>query len=280
VAALASVRRLLLPLALAAFAVGPLAADEPPALVCYGNEPTWRLDLAPTEARLAVSGEEEKEYAGRFTSLDRVKAHAWRGRGAAPAPEGEVVTIVDEESCNDGMSDQRRPYSVRLSLPDGRLFAGCCRLATVWNAADATRKAQAPPKVASTAAPPAPVAPVAVAAAPADWAAALQSFLPALRICTFEALRTEAVLFAEHRPDHSVHMLLRLPGKVYADCDVNPAGTAKLSRRPKDKDPLPQEQGVMLTLFPGSPPREPCYKSEHAVDSEGNPFGWISRKGC
>ena len=106
------------------------------------------------------------------------------------------------------------------------------------------------------------------------------TFLPALRICTFEALRTEAVMFAEHRPDKSVHMVLRLPGKVYADCDVSPSGTAKLVRRSKDKELLPQEQGTMLTLFPGAPPREPCYKSEHAVDSEGNPFGWISRKGC
>jgi hypothetical protein len=199
----------------------------------------------------------------------------------APAPEGEVVTIVDEESCNDGVSDQRRPYSARLSLPDGRLFAGCCRLATVWNAADATRKAQSPPKASTPAAPPsAPAAPAAGAAAPADWAAALQSFIPALRICTFEALRTEAVLFAEHHPDPSVHMVLRLPGKVYADCDVNPAGAAKMSRRSKDKELLPQEQGAMLTLFPGSPPREPCYKNEHALDTEGNPFGWISRKGC
>jgi uncharacterized membrane protein len=276
VAARVMVRMASCVLVLCVGAAARVQATEPPPLVCYGNEPAWRLDLGGAEARLVASGEEEKAYAGRYTSLDPLKVHAWRGR-PAPGTEGEIVSILTEESCNDGMSDQRRPYAARISLPDGRLLAGCCRLATVWSATEANRKGQAP---AAAAAPP-PAAPTGAAPAAApDWASALGSFLPALRICTFEALRTEAVLFAEQRPDHSVHMVLRLPGKVYADCDVNPAGTVKLNRRSKDKPLLPQEQAAVLTLFPGAPPREPCYKSDHAVDSEGNPFGWISRKGC
>lgn len=279
-AARRAVRRASFLLVLFGWACARTQAAEPPPLVCYGSEPTWRLDLTGAEARLAASGEEEKAYAGRYTSLDPLKVHAWRGR-PAPGTEGEIVSIVTEESCNDGMSDQRRPYAARISLPDGRLFAGCCRLATVWSTTGANPKGQSP-SVASPASAPAPAAaaPGAAPAGASDWASQLQAFLPALRICTFEALRTEAVLFAEQRPDHSVHMVLRLPGKVYADCDVNPAGAARLSRRSKDKEPLPQEQVAMLTLFPGAPPREPCYKSVHAVDSEGNPFGWISRKGC
>ena len=255
-------------------AVAPAQA-EPPPLVCYGNEPSWRLDLGGSEARLAASGEEEKDYAGRYTSLDPMKVHAWRGRPAAGA-EGEIVSILSEESCSDGMSDQRRPYTARVSLPDGRLLVGCCRPATVWSTPPANRKAQTP----SAPSAPAPPPPTAATPAPPDWAAAIVSFLPALRLCTFEAMRTEAVVFAQMRPDKSVHMVLRLPGKVYADCEVTPSGTAKLSQRPKDKPLLPQEQAALLTLFPGAPPREPCYRSDPAVDSEGNPFGWISRKGC
>lgn len=289
VAAAAAFRRLTFPLALLAGVVAPSEAADPPPLVCYGVEPTWRLDLAAAEARLAVSGEEEKDYSGRYTSLDQAKVYAWRGHPAAGA-QGEVVSIVNDDSCDDGVSDQRRPYNVRLSLPDGRLFVGCCRLATVWNGADATRQAQAPPRPSVAA--PAPAAHAPAASAPAgstragsapvatDWAAEIVSFLPALRTCTFEALRTEAVVFAEKRPDHSVHMVLRLPSKVYADCEVGPSGTVKLNQRTKDKPLLPQEQAAVLTLFPGAPPREPCYKSDAAVDSEGNPFGWISRKGC
>ena len=229
-------RRLSLLLVLAALAVARASAAEPPPLVCYGNEPTWRLDLAGAGARLAPSGEEEKDYAGRYTSLDPLKVHAWRGR-AAPGTGGEIVSILSEESCNDGMSDQRRPYSARVSLPDGRLLVGCCRLATVWSTTQANKKAQAPPSAAS-----APTAAAPAAGAPAP--------------------------------------VLRLPGKVYADCEVGPAGTAKLTRRAKDKPLLPEEQAVVLTLFPGAPPREPCYKNDPALDSEGYPFGWISRKGC
>lgn len=269
-------KRLSLLLVLAALAVARASAAEPPPLVCYGNEPSWRLDLAGAGARLAPSGEEEKDYAGRYTSLDPLKVHAWRGR-AAPGTGGEIVSILSEESCNDGMSDQRRPYSARVSLPDGRLLVGCCRLATVWSTTQANQKAQAPPSAASA---PTAAAPAAAAPAPVDWAADIGSILPALRVCTFEALRTEAVLFAQTRPDKSVHMVLRLPGKVFADCEVGPAGTAKLVRRAKDKPLLPEEQAAVLTLFPGAPPREPCYKNDPALDSEGYPFGWISRKGC
>ena len=257
-------------LVLAAFAVAPVGAAEPPPLVCYGDEPAWRLDLAGAAARLAASGEEEKDYAGRYTSLDLMKVHAWRGRPPA-GTEGEIVSILTEDSCNDGMSDQRRPYTARVSLPDGRLLVGCCRLATLWSTAQANKKAPAPPAAS---------APAAAAPAVSDWAAAISSFLPALRVCTFEAMRTEAVLFAQVRPDKSVHMVLRLPGKVYADCEVGTSGTAKLSQRPKDKALRPEEQAALLTLFPGSPPREPCYRNDPAVDTEGNPFGWISRKGC
>ena len=264
-------RRLAILLVLAA---ARARAAEPPPLVCYGNEPTWRLDVAGAAASLAASGEEEKDYAGRYTSLDAAKVHAWRGRIAGV--EGEIVSILGEESCSDGMSDQRRPFTARVSLPDGRLFVGCCRLATVWSTAEANRKAQAPPAAAAPAAPAAPVS----APAPSDWAAAIASFIPALRICTFEAMRTEAVMFAQKRPDNSVHLVLRLPNKVYADCEVGPSGTAKLNQRTKDKPLAPHEQAAVVTLFPGAPPREPCYKNDPAVDTEGNPFGWISRKGC
>ena len=268
-AASTTVRRLSL---LFLWGATPVLAAEPPPLVCYGNEPTWRLDLGGGAARLAASGEEEKDYAGRYTSLDAAKVHAWRGRVAGA--EGEIVSILGEESCSDGMSDQRRPFTARVSLPDGRLLVGCCRPATIWNATEANRKSQGPP-AASAPAPAAPAPP-----APSDWAAAIGSFIPALRICTFEAMRTEAVVFAQKRPDNSVHLVLRLPGKVYADCEVGASGTAKLNQRGKDKALAPHEQAVVLTLFPGAPPREPCYRNEHAVDSEGNPFGWISRKGC
>jgi uncharacterized membrane protein len=273
VAAATTVRRLAFVLVLDAGAVAQARAADPPPLVCYGNEPTWRLDLEGGEARFACSGEEEKTYAGRFTSLDRMKVHAWRG--TVPGAAGEMVSILSEESCSDGMSTQRQPYIMRISLPDGRLFVGCCRVATIRNAPAPSRPAEPAPSAAA----PAPVAPPR-APTYSDWAASLASFLPALRTCTFEALRTEAMVFAQTRPDKSVHLVLRLPNKVYADCEVAVSGTVKLSQRAKDKPLLPEEQAAMLTLFPGAPPREPCYRNEPALDSEGNPFGWISRKGC
>jgi heat shock protein HslJ len=56
----------------------------------------------------------------------------WRGR--PQGSDGEVVAFVAETVCSDGMSDARHPATVRLSLPDGRFFAGCCRIAPVESA--------------------------------------------------------------------------------------------------------------------------------------------------
>jgi len=40
----------------------------------------------------------------------------------------ELVAFLREGACSDGMSDTVHPYSVNVSLPGGRHFAGCCRV--------------------------------------------------------------------------------------------------------------------------------------------------------
>jgi hypothetical protein len=117
------------------------------------------------------------------------------------------------------------------------------------------------------------------AAAPADWTGALPDYLAALRSCTFEALRTEAVHFAEKK-GNTVHLVLRTAGRRYADCEAPGSGPARVSQRSRNAALSPAEQAVVLTLLPGDPPRGACFASEPAVDERGNPFGWITRKTC
>jgi hypothetical protein len=125
-----------------------------------------------------------------------------------------------------------------------------------------------------------PPAPAAAARPFADWADSLADYVEALRSCTVEALRTEAVLFAEKRPKNKVHLVLRLPGSAYVDCEAPPSGSARLQPRDKGVPLAPAEQAALLTLLPGEPPRGPCDKSEPAFDDKGNPIGWITRKSC
>jgi uncharacterized lipoprotein YbaY len=49
----------------------------------------------------------------------------WRG---ADGREGEVVALLRAETCSLKASDDPQGYSVVMSLPDGKLLAGCCRM--------------------------------------------------------------------------------------------------------------------------------------------------------
>ena len=110
-----------------AFHALPAVAAEP-RLVCFGNEPSWSLKFdGGGRATLAFPDGKPVEYRGRETRLDFLKERAWRG---TPAGNGKavVVAFLRETTCSDGMSDTAHPMSARVSLPDGRLLAGCCRV--------------------------------------------------------------------------------------------------------------------------------------------------------
>ncbi len=110
-----------------AFHALPATAAEP-RIVCFGNEPSWSLSFgAGGRATLAFPDGKPVEYRGRETRLDFLKERAWRG---TPAGEGKgvVVAFLREAACSDNMSDVAHPFSARVSLPDGRLLAGCCRI--------------------------------------------------------------------------------------------------------------------------------------------------------
>ncbi len=115
-------------------------AQEPP-LICFGNEPFWRLDLTEAgKASFSTPDSSAVHYLGAASTLVRGGESVWRGR-ASVADGGELVAFLRKGACSDGMSDTVHPYSVNVSLPDGRHLAGCCRVpeapggsATVENA--------------------------------------------------------------------------------------------------------------------------------------------------
>jgi heat shock protein HslJ len=102
-------------------------AQEPP-LICFGNEPSWSLDLtAPGKARFSTPDSAAVDYAGAANTLAHRKESVWRGHAAAPGG-GDLVAFLREGACSDGMSETTHPYSVNVSLPEGGHYAGCCRL--------------------------------------------------------------------------------------------------------------------------------------------------------
>ena len=123
-------RGVFLLLAVLAAPVDASAGEEQP-LICFGNEPSWRLDLTvPGKASFSTPDIAAVDYTGAATAFAPRKESIWRGQ-ATVSGGGELVAFLREGACSDTMSDAVHPYLVNVSLPGGRHYAGCCRLAEV-----------------------------------------------------------------------------------------------------------------------------------------------------
>lgn len=119
-----SIKLLVTLLAFSVPAAAPLAAERE--LICFGNEPSWRLDLpGGGEARFSTPDAPVTRFRGREARIEPRKESVWRGRGRGGR---ELVAFLKDGACSDGMSDTVHPVSINLSLPDGRHYAGCCRV--------------------------------------------------------------------------------------------------------------------------------------------------------
>jgi heat shock protein HslJ len=107
-----------------AFSAAAIAEDRP--LMCFGNEPSWSVDLTePGLARFATPDGEAALYRGAAIRRDELGETLWRG---SPAKGRDLVAWLRDSACSDNMSDTEHPVTARVSLPDGRFLAGCCRL--------------------------------------------------------------------------------------------------------------------------------------------------------
>ena len=211
---------------------------------------------------------------GAMVALAEIRPSAasrsWGWRGRARARGGDLVAFVDDATCTDALGETS-PFSVRASLPDGRFVSGCCRRA----GGEAGEEPEAaPPPPPSTVPTPAP--------ALGAWISSLVTFVPAIKACVQEASRAEAVVFAAVLPDKSAHLVLRLAGSRFADCELPPGrGPARVSLRPRDAPTTPEENAAVLTLLRMGPPvSEPCFRPQPVEDDEGRRLGWVAIKGC
>lgn len=102
----------------------------PAHLDCSGTEPFWSIALMPGQARADMMFA-ERRYMYRLTraqtAMNRSDVMLIRGS----TRPGEMSLIVRHEACNDGMSDNRYPYSAIALISGLDMVAGCCRPATV-----------------------------------------------------------------------------------------------------------------------------------------------------
>jgi heat shock protein HslJ len=104
---------------------GVVAAQEQP-LICFGNEPSWSVDLTePGVARFATPDQEAVTYRGQATRHAFLPETLWRG---SPAAGRDLVVWLQDSTCTDNMSGTKLPVTARVSTPDGRFLSGCCRV--------------------------------------------------------------------------------------------------------------------------------------------------------
>ena len=122
--------------------VQPAFAEER-SLECLGSEPTWNLALEkPDVARLALPEGPPVEYRGAATQVPAFSDRVWRGRPGAGSG-GDLVVFLRDADCSDPISDVTHPVMARVSLADGRLLAGCCRITTPGSSSSASAGAAA-----------------------------------------------------------------------------------------------------------------------------------------
>lgn len=107
------------------------AAQTPsPRLICFGNEPNWSVAFTSSDqARVTTPNASPAEYRGRETRNEHLRERVWRG--SQNGQGGDLVLLMRESPCSDGMSDMTHPVVARLSLADGAFLAGCCRVPAV-----------------------------------------------------------------------------------------------------------------------------------------------------
>ena len=102
-----------------------VAAEEQP-LICFGNEPSWSVNLTePGVARWATPDGESVVYRGTATRHAFLPETLWRG---SPAAGRDLVVWLQDSTCIDNMSGNKLPVTARVSTPDGRFLSGCCRV--------------------------------------------------------------------------------------------------------------------------------------------------------
>jgi len=117
----------MLKLLVATVCMGAAAATaSDPGLICFGNEPSWGVNLtAPGTAVFSTPDEAPVAFRGSATRNEVLAESVWRGSSDA---DGELVLFLRDAACSDGMSDTVHPLVARGSLPDGRFIVGCCRI--------------------------------------------------------------------------------------------------------------------------------------------------------
>jgi uncharacterized membrane protein len=100
--------------------------EIPAYLDCTGTEPFWSISLSPGYARADLMFA-ERRYLFRVTRFQQVMNRTDIAHIKGSARGANMSLIIRHETCSDGMSDTRYPYSAVALISGVNTIAGCCR---------------------------------------------------------------------------------------------------------------------------------------------------------
>ena len=99
-------------------------------MVCFGDGPTFSIQFVSWGARYLGINQPDKDFPGGYLWVPDQKVWLWqRENSLAPAGSGDVLSAtIQKASCTDPERKGTFPFAVVVTLPQGDMLSGCCRI--------------------------------------------------------------------------------------------------------------------------------------------------------
>ena len=103
---------------------------NPPDMVCFGEGPTFSIQFVSWGARYLGINQPDKDFRGDFFWVPDQQAWLWqRENNIASAGGGDVLSAkIQKASCTDPEHKGTFPFAAVITLSQGDMLSGCCRI--------------------------------------------------------------------------------------------------------------------------------------------------------
>ena len=103
---------------------------NPPDMVCFGEDPKFSIQFVSWGARYLGINQPDKDFRGGSFWVPDQQVWLWqREDSLAPAGGGDVLSAkIQKASCTDPEHKGTFPFAAVITLSQGDMLSGCCRL--------------------------------------------------------------------------------------------------------------------------------------------------------
>ena len=108
----------------------PKPPDKPPDMVCFGENPKFSIQFVSWGARYLGINQPDKDFRGGSFWVPAQQVWLWqRENSLASVGGGDVLSAtIQKASCTDPEHKGTFPFAAVITLSQGDMLSGCCRL--------------------------------------------------------------------------------------------------------------------------------------------------------